>query len=222
LQESLLALADATGGLDDAISDVARAWGFRGDPNVPSTEPAVPESLFADAPSGGHGGERVVANDPPGATAMAGGPARADQPTAAAHEFRSAEDVLGVLPGNLYSTSQKEWTGLKRDAANDVLERRVKDAPATFTVKVHSVGNGKRGVDREKLLLTAEDQKAGPMKVYLWFWFEDDQKKALSAVSPGDLLTIKGVMARPRLEVRWGATCLSIDLGHCEIVQPRH
>lgn len=156
------------------------------------------------------------------ATPATTGPARvAAKPTtqgATEPTFAKAEDVARVVPAELYPKKAADWTELRIESCNEALAEKTHGKPATLSVTVWRVGVNKEGKPDRRLIVWGKVVRLGQVPAYQWFYFDDDQKGKLTAINPGDKLTITGTMFQNFYHRREGEVALGINLEHCEIV----
>ena len=133
-------------------------------------------------------------------------------------EFKTPLDVIQTVPANLYPANARGWTDIRISNVNDVLKEKAKSKPATFALTVREVKVIKEAQPDLRLAVVAEPVQVGQTTVHIWCYFDEDQKPRLSALNPGDKLTLTGKVWNPRFErQKDGSVPLIIDLYKCDV-----
>lgn len=145
-------------------------------------------------------------------------PVKAATRAATEPTFAKPADVAKVVPEELYPKKASDWTELRIESCNDALAEKTHGKSATLEITVWRVGVNKEGGPDRRLIVWGKVVRLGQVPVYQWFYFDDDQKGKLTAINPGDKLTITGTMFRNFYHRREGEVALGINLEHCRVV----
>lgn len=138
--------------------------------------------------------------------------------TQAAQSFTSPADVVKVVPKDLLPTQAKDWTDLRIDAINDVLHQKAEGQPGQFSVTVAKVESKKDAAEGKRLAITGKTLAVGQVKVWNWYWFDDNQKAALATIKPDQPLTIKGRIQSVHFKRDGSTVVLAFNFDRCELV----
>lgn len=133
-------------------------------------------------------------------------------------EFKTLLEIIQSVPANLYPADARGWTQIKISTVNDALKEKTKDKPATLPLTVREVKLIPEAKPDFRLAVVAESTRIGQTTVYVWCYFDEDDKPRLNTLTPGDKLTITGKIWNPRFEKQKDDHVpLILDLYKCDL-----
>jgi hypothetical protein len=111
--------------------------------------------------------------------------------------FRSALEMIRTVPGQDLA-ERGQWTDLKIEAVNDLLNEKVVGHSALLRIVVANVERTS-GL-HSPLRIRTEKGEIGSVDVFVWCYFREDQAPDLIGINSGDVLWIEGTVKEAYLQ----------------------